>query len=67
MGAKLIVNSIVEGLIILAKYYPDEDFAAEHDQIWYAPYKPEDLISEDFSKLQDLNWFENHDSWSHFF
>lgn len=60
------MNPIIEGLTILVKYYPDDEFAAEHDQIWYGQYEPEKLTREDLSKLKKLSWFENYDSWSHF-
>lgn len=60
------MHRIIEGLNILAKYYPSDEFAAAHDQIWYAPYEPEKISSEDLQRLEDLGWFESDDSWSHF-
>ena len=59
------MNPIIEGLSILAKYYPDDEFAAAHDQIWYAPYEPGKISADDLAKLEELGWREDSDSWGH--
>ena len=53
------IKEIREGLEILSKYVEDEgeqDFFAEHDQIWAG-----DMIigisDEDQKRLDELNWF----------
>lgn len=60
------MNKIIEGLMILVKYYPDEEFAASHDQIWYAPYEPKKIAPDDLKRLKKLDWIESDDAWSHF-
>lgn len=59
------MHPIIEGLNILTKYYPNAEFSAAHDQIFYAPYEPEKISNEDLARLKELRWFEEHDSWSH--
>ena len=60
---------IIEGLIIINEYVEDKSFCAEHDQIWFGNYDqstekmPKALIEK---LLNEGNWFEDENSWSHF-
>lgn len=59
------INKILAGLKILEQYYPNDDFAATHDLIWYAPYEPDKLSAADLKTLDDLGWFEDEECWAH--
>lgn len=62
------MNNILAGMQILAKYNPDFEVAAQHDQIWIGPGLIQ-VSSEDKKILEDLNWFvdsEIDESWTHF-
>lgn len=61
------MNPILEGMQIIAKYDPQFDMCAEHDQIWVG--HDVEVSEEDKKRLLDLNWFQDSDaddSWSHF-
>ena len=59
-------DKIKKGLDIIEKYEPDADFAAQHDQIWCGEYSPALMTKEDKKYMEELGWFEDEDSWSHF-
>lgn len=62
-----ILSNIIEGLTILARYYPDAiegEIIADGEQVWYAPYEPEKLEAHDLERLRSLNWFEEMGKWS---
>ena len=63
------MNSVLEGLQILAKYFPDGDIAAEHDVIYAGGDNSDVEISEeDLARLDELGWFIDSevDSWAKF-
>ena len=60
------IHPIIEGLNILAKYYPYDEFCATNDMIYYAPYEPNKISAEDLARLNELRWKEEDDSWCHF-
>ena len=60
------MNRILEGLKIIEKYEPDFDTCAEHDIIFAGNYAPELLTEDEKIKMEELNWFEQEESWAHF-
>lgn len=58
-----ILNPVIEGLNILAKYYPNDEVATEYDGIYYAPYEPEKISQSDLTRLAELGWHEYNDAW----
>jgi len=63
------VKKVLEGLLILKKYFPEGDIAAQHDEIYAGGDASEVEISEsDKKRLDDLGWFidEEEDSWKKF-
>lgn len=61
------MNSVLQGLLILASYDDAFDMAAEHDQVWVYG-KLDKLKPTDKVTLDILGWFwdENADGWTHF-
>lgn len=61
------MNEILAGMQLLAKYKPDFEVSAQHDQIWVGPEYI--LVSaEDAKNLYDLGWFVDSaidNSWTH--
>jgi len=63
-------SNFVEGVDIIAKYIPEGEkdshsIQAGHDQIWFGAY--EWVTDEkDKSRLEEIGWFEDEDSWSCF-
>jgi hypothetical protein len=59
-------KEFIEGIAIIGKYAPEKNdwnLCAEHDQIWFGAY--EWVTDEkDISRLEELGWFEDMDSWS---
>ena len=52
------MNHVLEGLQILAKYFPDGDISAEHDIIYAGGDNSDVEISEeDLARLDELDWF----------
>jgi len=63
------MKRIKEGLEIIAKYEPDADFAAEHDQIFVGEEDAaENMDKKDKEKMDELGWFieKEYGCWSHF-
>jgi hypothetical protein len=61
------MKKILEGLQILSKYFPNGDFHGEHDQVWAGGELDEIEISkEDKERLEELGWFIDEESYSHF-
>lgn len=61
------MKEILEGLQILSKYFPDGDFHGEHDQIWAGgEIKEGTILDEDMKRLEELRWFIDEESYSHF-
>ena len=63
------MNRVLEGLQILAKYFHDGDFCAEHDVIYAGSDASDVEISEDdLNRLDELGWSidEGLDSWYKF-
>lgn len=58
------MNPILKGLQIIAKYDPQFEMCAEHDQIWAGVGI--EVSEEDSNRLIQLRWFTDNDSWSHF-
>jgi hypothetical protein len=58
---------IIEALQIIARNAASEEcfFRAAHDQVWVGS---SDLsrAEEDIARLEELGWFIDEDSWSHF-
>ena len=63
-------SAIIEGLQILSKYYPEDDYcSAEHDQFFGADHDESIVMSEsDKKRLDELGWFIDSevDSWAVF-
>ena len=59
------MKNILEGLKIIEKYDASSDFCAEHDQVFCGSYDLP-MTDEDKEKMDELGWFEDDDSWSHF-
>ena len=63
------MKTVVEGLQILLKYFPDGDIAAEHDVIYAGGDNDDVSISdEDMKRLEELRWHydESLPSWFHY-
>lgn len=63
-------SAIMEGLQILSKYYPEDDYcSAEHD-VFFAGDNDENVLmsKEDTERLDTLGWFvdDEIDSWAIF-
>lgn len=58
----------IEGLIIINKYTTEKYLSAEHDQIWFGSYEETigKMTIDEKTKLEESDWFEDEDSWSHF-
>ena len=58
-------KDFIEGVNIIAKYIQVDgyDLHGEHDQIWFGSY---DCVTDkkDISRLDEMGWFEDEDSWS---
>lgn len=59
-------SRILDGMNLIAKYEPDADMHAEHDQIWFGEYRPEEMTEAEREKMKRLGWFVDAESWSHF-
>lgn len=57
------LERIADGIQIILKYGKGE-ICAEHDQLWIGHSIR--VSKEDAKALEDLGWFEDSDSWSHF-
>jgi len=60
------MNRILEGLKIIEKYEPNFDTACEHDTLYAGNYAPEKLTEDERKKMEELGWFEQEESWTHF-
>lgn len=60
-------QKIIEGLQILSKY-EDSEIAAEHDIIYAGPHDGSKVSSEDFTRLEELGWHIDSDTfvWARF-
>jgi len=62
------MKRLLEGLQILAKYWPDGDVSAEHDVIYVGGPK-EEMSAEDVALLEAIRgWFyeDQYDCWGKF-
>lgn len=62
-------SDIFEGLKIITKYSDPDDmgeFMAEHDQIWCGDASISYDIDDVKTLTEELGWFIDEDSWSHF-
>lgn len=64
-------HTLIDGVAILAKYNDKKDkfdFHSEHDQLWFMDFEStvEKMSEEDVIKLEELNRFEDENSWSIF-
>lgn len=61
------MNSILQGLLIIAKYDPKSYFAAEHDQIWCGDSSLP-LTPEDKEMMAKLHWRIDKEAggWTHY-
>lgn len=50
------MKRILEGLTILAKYEPDGQACAEHDELFACGVGPEAMSEEDRAALKRLGW-----------
>ena len=57
------MERILEGLQILLKYFPVGDFSAEHNQVWAGGVK---ISESDKARLEELGWFLDEETYSHF-
>lgn len=59
-------NRILNGMNLIAKYEPDADMHAEHDQIWFGSYRPDLMTEEERQQMERWGWREDCDSWSRY-
>lgn len=59
------MKRIYDGLMILLKYEPDGDCAAEHDVFYAGSIDPKEITPEDLKALETLGWFYDNtlESW----
>lgn len=57
-------QKIIQGLTIINEHDPDTDFCADHDQIWCGDIRK--FPADAKNQLENLGWFDNENSWSHF-
>lgn len=63
------MKNILAGLMIISRYEPNGNFAADHDEIWAGHKIAQiDYDREDVMGLQELgwNWDEAVGGWHHF-
>jgi hypothetical protein len=64
-------NKILFGLQILYKYNINLELHSEHDQLWAGgkDMSQEEMCKlmseEDIKRMDELDWFDDEDSWSH--
>lgn len=55
------------GFEIIKKYEPDANLEPAHDQIFVGDYATSEKMTEEERKeMEELGWFEDCESWSHF-
>ena len=58
---------LLEGLAIIAKYEPNADVAAEHDILYVGSIATREQMTEgERTRMEELGWREDTDSWAHF-
>mgnify|MGYP003434705516 CR=1 FL=1 len=61
------MNISDKGFEIIRKYEPDAHIEPAHDQIFVGDYATSEKMTEEERKeMEELGWFEESDSWSHF-
>jgi hypothetical protein len=62
-------NTIIKCLLIIAKYEPEAELYAQHDQIWFGEYEEikNKMTVEELKILEDCSWVEDEGAWSTFF
>ena len=58
--------NLKRALEIFEKYERDSSVRTEHDQLWCGPDEDVEMSAEDKAELEELGWFINEGSWSHF-
>lgn len=64
-------NEVRKGMRIISDYaktgeFDDTSIRAGLDQIWCGEYTGEKMSKKNLSKMENLGWFEDEDSWSVF-
>lgn len=65
-------NRIIQGLVLLASVDPtfdtNDNFAAEHDQIYAGSFActVKNMTEDQILQMRRWGWFHAEDSWSHF-
>lgn len=57
---------ILAGMLLIRKYEPNADIAAEHDVIYFGGYETREKMTEEEKQLMEAwRWREEFDSWCH--
>lgn len=60
-------KQILDGMLLIAKYDPQADFAAEHDIIYFGAYEcRSEMTPEEQASMEEWGWHEEYDSWAHY-
>jgi hypothetical protein len=57
-----------EGLALIRKYDPEAEIQPAHDQIFVGNFETSSskMTLEELTRMDELGWFEEEDSWSAF-
>jgi hypothetical protein len=64
----MTIKELNDVIAIFNKYgeYSNEEFAADHEQIWIGGPNEDELSEADREAVDKMGWFIDEDSWSHF-
>lgn len=60
-------KQIIDGILLIAKYNPHADIAAEHDVLYFGAYECRaEMTPEEQAQMEAWGWIEEYDSWAHY-